>query len=63
VRVLDTIAPRHSSGTVILASHGSLIALALHAFMPIVGYEFWESLPMPAVFTLIRNGSRWTVQK
>ena len=46
---------RHKAGTVILASHGNLIALALHAFMPNVDYEFWESIPMPAVFTLIRR--------
>jgi 2,3-bisphosphoglycerate-dependent phosphoglycerate mutase len=59
VRVLDTIASRHSAGTVMLASHGNLIALALHAFTPSVDYEFWESIPMPAVFTLIRDGSRW----
>jgi 2,3-bisphosphoglycerate-dependent phosphoglycerate mutase len=59
VRVLDTIASRHSAGTVIVASHGNLIALALHAFMPGVDYEFWESIPMPAVFTLIREGGRW----
>ena len=51
LRVLDSIASRHSTGTVILASHGNLIALALHAFMPNVDYEFWESIPMPAVFT------------
>jgi 2,3-bisphosphoglycerate-dependent phosphoglycerate mutase len=61
VRVLDTIASRHSAGTVIVASHGNLIALALHAFMPNVDYKFWESIPMPAVFTLTRDGNRWTV--
>ena len=55
VRVLDTIATRHAAGTVILASHGNLIALALNAFMPNVDYAFWESIPMPAVFTLIRE--------
>jgi len=63
VRVLDTIASRHSSGTVVLASHGNLIALALHAFTPGVDYEFWESIPMPAVYTLIREGSRWRSAK
>jgi 2,3-bisphosphoglycerate-dependent phosphoglycerate mutase len=62
VRVLDTIAARHSAGTVIVASHGNLIALALHAFMPGVDYAFWESIPMPAVFRLIREGGRWCVQ-
>ena len=59
LRVLDTVASRHSGGTVILASHGNLIALALNAFMPSVDYAFWESIPMPAVFTLIREGDRW----
>jgi 2,3-bisphosphoglycerate-dependent phosphoglycerate mutase len=62
VRVLDTIASRHRAGTVILASHGNLIALALNAFLPNVDYAFWESIPMPAVFTLIREGDRWRVQ-
>jgi len=59
VRVLETIASRHAGGTVILASHGNLIALALNAFMPSVDYAFWESMPMPAVFRLIRAGDRW----
>jgi 2,3-bisphosphoglycerate-dependent phosphoglycerate mutase len=63
VRVLDTIAARHTAGTVILASHGNLIALALNAFTPSVDYAFWESIPMPAVFTLIRDGSRWQLRK
>ena len=59
VRVLEMVAARHEDGTVILASHGNLIALALNAFMPSVDYAFWESIPMPAVFTLIRDGDRW----
>jgi 2,3-bisphosphoglycerate-dependent phosphoglycerate mutase len=59
VRVLDMIALRHTAGTVILASHGNLIALALNAFNSTVDYAFWESIPMPAVFTLIRDGSGW----
>jgi 2,3-bisphosphoglycerate-dependent phosphoglycerate mutase len=57
VRVVDMIASEHTAGTVILASHGNLIALALNAFMPNVDYAFWESMPMPAVFMLIRDGS------
>ncbi len=61
VRVLDMVASRHRAGTVILASHGNLIALALNAFRAGVDYAFWESIPMPAVFTLIREGDRWTV--
>ena len=61
VRVLDVIAARHTAGTVILASHGNLIALALNAFMPNVDYAFWESIPTPAVFTIIRDGAVWRV--
>jgi hypothetical protein len=42
-------------------SHGNLIALALNAFTPGVGYAFWESIPMPAVFMLIREADHWTI--
>jgi 2,3-bisphosphoglycerate-dependent phosphoglycerate mutase len=59
LRVLDSIASRHQGGAVILASHGNLIALALHAFIPNVDYAFWESIPTPAVFSLVRDGQRW----
>ena len=62
VRVLDDIRGRHSGGGVaMLASHGNLIALALHAMMPGVDYKFWESIPTPAVFTLMHEGKRWRV--
>jgi 2,3-bisphosphoglycerate-dependent phosphoglycerate mutase len=60
MRALDTLATRHAGGTVIAASHGNLIALALHAIVPdVVDYAFWESIPMPAMFTLIRDGKSW----
>jgi 2,3-bisphosphoglycerate-dependent phosphoglycerate mutase len=61
LRVLDEIRDRQSSGTVMLASHGNLIGLALNALMQGVDYAFWESIPMPAVFTLIHDGERWCV--
>lgn len=61
MRVMETIASTHRGRTVIVASHGNLIALALHAVMPGVDYEFWESIAMPAVFTVIRDGDHWTV--
>lgn len=64
MRVLDTIALRHASGTVIVASHGNLIALALHAIMPeVVDYAFWEAIPMPAVFRLMREGRSWKCER
>ena len=63
VRVLDDVRARHSRGEVaMLASHGNLIALALNAFMPGVDYAFWESIPMPAVFTLVHDGERWHIE-
>jgi 2,3-bisphosphoglycerate-dependent phosphoglycerate mutase len=63
MRVLDEIRNRHSRGGVaMLASHGNLIALALNAFMPGVDYGFWESIPLPAVFTLKYDGISWRVE-
>jgi 2,3-bisphosphoglycerate-dependent phosphoglycerate mutase len=62
MRVLDDVRSRHSRGEVVmLASHGNLIALALHAFVPTVDYAFWESIPMPAVFRLVNESERWHV--
>ena len=61
LRVLEKIRDRQSSGTVMLASHGNLIALALIPLMPGVDYDFWESIPTLAVFTLIHDGERWSI--
>jgi 2,3-bisphosphoglycerate-dependent phosphoglycerate mutase len=61
MRVMETIASTHRGGTVLVASHGNLIALALHAVVQGVDYEFWESIAMPAVFAVIRDGDHWTV--
>ena len=61
VRVLEMVPARHAGGTVVLASHGNLIALALNAFLPSVDYAFWESIPMPAVFRLVREETGWKV--
>ena len=64
MRVLDSIAMRHASGTVIVASHGNLIALALHAIMPeVVDYAFWELIAMPAVFRLTRAATSWKCER
>lgn len=62
MRVLDDVRGRHS-GVVMLASHGNLIALALHAMMPGVDYAFWESIPMPAVYTIVHEDARWRVEE
>ena len=60
MRVLEMLAMRYAGGTVVVASHGNLIALALHAIVSdVVDYAFWEAIPMPAVFTLARDGKIW----
>ena len=54
--VLEPMLDRHSTSTAVAASHGNLIALALHAFAPqAVDFEFWRTMPMPAVYA-IRQG-------
>jgi broad specificity phosphatase PhoE len=53
LRVLRELLDRHPGETVVVASHGMLIALALHHVRPDeVDLAFWEQIPMPAVFRL-----------
>jgi hypothetical protein len=41
----------------VVASHGNLIALALHAIVPDqVDFEFWAAMPTPAVYVLPIDG-------
>ena len=57
-RVLAELARRHADETVVVASHGNLIALGLHAVAPqIVDFAFWEQIPMPAVYRLCADGA------
>jgi 2,3-bisphosphoglycerate-dependent phosphoglycerate mutase len=48
--VLDDLEQRHPGETLAAASHGDLIALALQLHDPAVGFELWQSMPMPAVY-------------
>ena len=55
--VLGTLQGRHP-GRIVVASHGNLIALALHAIVPDqVDFEFWAAMPMPAVYLLLGGGT------
>jgi 2,3-bisphosphoglycerate-dependent phosphoglycerate mutase len=47
---LSLLAAKHPDETIAVASHGNLIALALNAQDPRIGFEFWRSMPMPAVY-------------
>jgi 2,3-bisphosphoglycerate-dependent phosphoglycerate mutase len=59
IRVLDDLRSRHRAGTIIAASHGNLIALALNAIVPTVDHDFWRSMPLPAVYRLEWLGGHW----
>lgn len=49
-RVLAGLAARHPGQTVVAASHGNLIALALNSRDESVGFEFWDAMEMPALY-------------
>ena len=52
LRVLEGVRSQHPSGTLVLASHGNLIALALNWIDWRLGFEFWAAMPLPAVYSL-----------
>ena len=49
-RVLSELAARHPGGTIVAASHGNLIALALNSRDAAVGFETWDAMEMPALY-------------
>jgi 2,3-bisphosphoglycerate-dependent phosphoglycerate mutase len=52
VGALSELAERHPHETIAAVSHGNLIALALHAHDPTVGFELWDAMPMPVVYEI-----------
>ena len=57
VAVFGTLRRRHREGVIVVGSHGNLIGLALHALEPRVNYDFWNAIPMPAVYRIeFRDG-------
>lgn len=62
VALLDLLRVRHpDGGRLILASHGNLISLILHALEPGVDFDFHMAMPMPAVYRLTHDGLRWRI--
>ena len=49
---LALLASRHREETIAVASHGNLIALALHLRDPTIGFGFWRAMPIPAVYPI-----------
>ena len=52
VGALSGLAERHPYATIAAVSHGNLIALALRADDPAVGFELWDAMPMPALYEI-----------
>ena len=50
--LIEQLAHRHQSQTVVLATHGNLLALLLNAFDRRVDFDFWKSLAFPDAFEL-----------
>ncbi|MEM8782900.1 MAG: histidine phosphatase family protein [Planctomycetota bacterium] len=52
VGLVGELARRHASQTIVLATHGNLLALLLNAFDPSIDFTFWRGLTLPDVFEL-----------
>jgi broad specificity phosphatase PhoE len=52
---------RSSISCILVASHGNLISLVLHALEPGVDFAFHVSMPMPALYRLNHDGVGWRV--
>jgi len=52
VAVVRQVVERHRDRHVMLATHGSLLALVLNGFDPTFGYDFWRTLTFPDVYEL-----------
>jgi len=61
LEVLSCIRARHPSGTVVAGSHGNLIALALNAIDSALGMDFWQVMPMPAVYRVRACPEGWSI--
>lgn len=58
---LQLLAQHHSSGTIIIGGHGTILSLILNKIEPNVDCAFHLSMPMPAVYTLEFDGGTWEI--
>ena len=49
---VDLLVRKHPTETVVVATHGILLALLLNSFDLKIGLEFWESLSLPDAYRL-----------
>lgn len=52
VAALEQILSANAGQTVVIGTHGNLLALILQYYDPSVGFEFWQALTMPDAFRL-----------
>ena len=53
---LENLCKRHPDQTIVVATHGNLLALLLRALDPTKGFEFWRSLTPPDIYKAVVNG-------
>ena len=49
---IRAIASQYPAGRVVIATHGTLLALILNAYDPSVGFAFWQAISTPDIYCL-----------
>jgi 2,3-bisphosphoglycerate-dependent phosphoglycerate mutase len=55
VAALDELRAKHIDESIVLATHGNLLALMLQHFDAAVDFDFWQQMTMPDVYALERK--------
>ncbi len=66
IALIQSVLKAHPARSIVISTHGSLLALILHGFDPTFGYDFWRSLTFPDAYeltfreqTLVSVGRTW----
>jgi 2,3-bisphosphoglycerate-dependent phosphoglycerate mutase len=59
---LGALVARHAGARIVVATHGTLLALILHAYDPRVGFAFWQRISTPDIYRVEVAASQvtWT---
>ena len=63
VALVDRLRKRYPDASVVLSTHGNLLALILHHFDPSADFRFWQALTMPDIYCLQLDGSRFEISR
>jgi len=61
--VVDRILTLHSNESIVIGTHGNLLALILQQYDERYGHDFWKGLDMPDVHKVSFEDGRMTVEK